>query len=589
MRLATTFDPVSLEIMWSRLINITEECWVTIWRTAFSTIIGEAQDFGCELLDARANSIAHSPRSMPVFNLTLPQAVKALFESFPPDDLVEGDVLMTNDPWVCAGHLFDLAVVTPVFRGGVLVGLVGSIGHCSDIGGTKDSGRAREVYEEGLQIPPLKLYRAGRLNTDLAEMIRHNVRRPQMVFGDIQAQVSSNRVGTQRLIEFMDEYELVTLEPLAQEVQQRAEAAMRTAIAAVPDGTYTSEVECEVAGQRLRLPCRVRVDGDELTVDWDGAPPELPFGGVNCTAPYTAAHTTYALKSILTPEIPSNAGCFRPMHVRAPEGSILNCRYPASVNQRTMVGWYCGPAVFRALAAVLPANVQAFTGLPNLCAAYGRDAQGRTYNDHIMFGGGQGGGQQVDGNSALLYPTSAGNVPVEMFEQRTPLLVERKEFLPDSGGPGFHRGGLGQQVVIRKVYADGMPVLVQVLPHGVGSPMEGLLGGRRGGQATYSITGSVLTHTEGLTQLAELREPTDTVTIEAAGGSGFGNPATRPLDLVAHDLAEGYVTRAGLAAYAARSSAGGQLMRTRRPASPGRTARRRRPAAGRYQRQGRKD
>ena len=578
MKLATTFDPISLEIMWSRLINITEECWVTIWRTAFSTIIGEAQDFGCELLDARANSIAHSPRSMPVFNLTLPQAVKALFESFPPDDLVDGDVLITNDPWVCAGHLFDLAVVTPVFRGGVLVGLVGSIGHCSDIGGTKDSGRAREVYEEGLQIPPLKLYRAGRLNTDVAEMIRHNVRRPQMVFGDVQAQVSSNRVGAQRLLEFMDEYGLATLEPLAHEVQERAEAAMRAAIAAVPDGPYESAVEFEVAGRRLRLPCRVIVHGDELTVDWEGAPAELPFGGVNCTSTYTAAHTTYALKSILTPDIPSNAGCFRPMRVRAPEGSVLGCRYPASVNQRTMVGWFCGPAVFRALAGALPEQVQAFTGLPGFCAAYGRDAQDRTYNDHIMFGGGQGGSRLVDGNSALLYPTSAGNVPVEMFEQRTPLLVARKELLPDSGGPGFHRGGLGQQVVIGKLYDDGLPVLAQVLPHGVHSPMEGLLGGRRGGQATYRIPGRVITHAEGLTQLVELRKPTDAVTIEAAGGSGFGDPATRPLELIARDLAEGYVTRAGLAPYQARISSDGRLTRSARPrmrTNAGRRARRR--------------
>ncbi len=562
------FDPVSLEIMWSRLINITEECWVTIWRTAFSTIIGEAQDFGCELLDDRANSIAHSPRSMPVFNLTLPRAVKALFESFPPDELQDGDVLVTNDPWVCAGHLFDIAVVTPVFRSNRLVGLVGSIGHCSDIGGTKDSGHAREVYEEGLQIPPLKLYRAGRLNADLADLIRHNVRRPEMVFGDIQAQVGSNRVGAQRLLEFMEEYSLDTLEPLAHEVQQRAEVAMRQAIDAVPDGVYPSEVEFVAAGERLRLPCRITVEGDELTVDWEGAPPELPFGGVNCTATYTAAHTTYALKSILTPEIPSNAGCFRPLHVRAPEGSILGCRYPASVNQRTMVGWFCGPAVFRALAPVLRDRVQAFTGLPGLCAAYGRDAQGRTYNDHIMFGGGQGGSSHVDGNSAVLYPTSAANVPVEWFEQRTPLVVERKEFIPDSGGPGHHRGGLGQQVVIRKLHDDGLPVLAQVLPHGVGSPMDGLLDGQRAGAPRYRITGRVMARAQGLTQLAELRKPSDVVMVEAAGGSGFGDPRTRPLELVQRDLTDGYITPKGLAAYGARLVNGKVV---RRPSKAGRT------------------
>jgi len=147
------FDPVSLEILWSRLINVAEECWITIHRTAFSMIIGEAQDFGCELMDARGETLAHSPRSMPVFNLTLPRAVKALLGYFPPETLEEGDVLITNDPWICAGHLFDVALVTPVFRGGGIVGLVGSIAHCSDIGGTRDTMSVREIYEEGLQIP----------------------------------------------------------------------------------------------------------------------------------------------------------------------------------------------------------------------------------------------------------------------------------------------------------------------------------------------------------------------------------------------------------------------------------------------------
>ncbi len=540
--MSAAFDPVSLEIMWSRLISITEECWATIWRTAFSTIIGEAQDFGCELLDAQAHSIAHSPRSMPVFNLTLPLAVQGLLAAFPPATLSEGDVLITNDPWICAGHLFDLAVVTPVYRDGVLVGLVGSIAHCSDIGGTKDSGHAREVYEEGIQVPPLKLYQAGQLNDDVARLIRANVRQPEMVFGDIQAQVSSNFVGAQRLLAFMDEYRLASLTPLAHEVQRRAEAAMRAAIRALPDGTYRSEVALEVAAARLRLPCAVTVEGDELTVDWTGAPPQLPIGAMNCTYTYAAAHTVYALKSILTPEIPSNAGCFRPLHVRAPEGSVLNCRYPAAVNQRTVVGWFCGPAVFRALAPVLPTRVQAFTGLPISASAYGRDQQGRAYNDHIMFGGGQGAGSTTDGKSALLYPTSAGNVAVEMFEQRTPLLVERKELIPDTGGAGTHRGGLGERIRLRKLYDDHLPVLVNVLPHGLASPIDGLLGGCAGGQAALTIEGGTTSEGGGISRLVELREAGDVITVDSAGGSGFGPPAERQAALLRDDLAEAYIT-----------------------------------------------
>jgi 5-oxoprolinase (ATP-hydrolysing)/N-methylhydantoinase A len=545
----TRFDPISLEIMWSRLINITEECWVTIWRTAFSTIIGEAQDFGCELLDAHGNSMAHAPRSMPTFNLTLPRAVKEILTTIPPATMADGDVLITNDPWICAGHLYDVAVVTPVFRDGSLVALVGSIAHCSDIGGIKDSGRAREVYDEGLQIPPLRLYRAGRLNDDLAELIRRNVRRPDAVFGDIQAQVASNHVGAQRLLAFMEEYGLDDLEPLALEIQHRAEAAMRQAIAAVPDGTYRSAIEFSAAGRRLRLPCAVVVAGDELTVDWEGAPAELPVGGFNCTYSYASAHTTYALKSILTPDIPSNAGCFRPLHVRAPEGSILNCRYPAAVNQRTMTGWFCGPAVFRALAPVLPASVQAFTGLPASCSAYGYEADGRAFNDHIMFGGGQGASAHGDGASALMYPTSAGNVPVEMFEQRTALLVESKELLADSGGPGRHRGGLAQRMVLRKLHDDGLPVLLNFLAHGHESPMPGLLGGRSGADTAYEVSGGVVSGGSETSTLVELHRATDALTLVTAGGSGFGDPQQRPDDLIARDMEEGYATAGGLTEY----------------------------------------
>ncbi len=541
MSIATGFDPVTLEILWSRLINVTEECWVTVRRTAFSTIIGEAQDFGCEVLDGRANSIAHSPRSMPVFNLTLPLAVRRLLDVFPVDALQEGDVLITNDPWICAGHLFDLAVVTPVFRERELVAILGSIGHCSDIGGTKDSARAREIYEEGLQIPPLRLYHAGHLNEDLAAIIRRNVRRPEMVFGDIHALVSANRVGAQRLLALMDDYGLRSLEPLAVEVQRRAEEAMRRAIRSVPDGVYRGSSTFTLRGERLRLGCAVIVEGDEITVDWDDVPPQLPEGGVNCTLTYTAAHSVYVLKSILTPEIPSNAGCFRPLRVRAPEGSILNCRYPAAVSQRTMVGWFCGPAIFRALAEILPDRVQAFTGLPVACAAYGQDERGETFNDHIMFGGGQGASAHGDGYAALMYPTSAGNVQVELFEQRAPLLVERKELIPGSGGPGRYRGGLGQEVVLRKLYDDGLPVLVNVLPHGSDSPQAGLLGGQPGSPAGAEVRGARVQPVAGIGQLVELRRADDLIIVRSAGGSGYGDPADRPPELAERDRREGYV------------------------------------------------
>ena len=557
------FDPVSLEILWSRLINITEECWITIHRTAFSMIIGEAQDFGCELMDPRGDTLAHSPRSMPVFNLTLPRAVRALVDHFGTENLEDGDVLITNDPWICAGHLFDVAVVTPVFRGGGLVGLVGSIAHCSDIGGTRDTMSVREIYEEGLQIPPLKLYRRGEANDDLLRLIRQNVRTGEMVLGDIYAQVGANGVAAERLVAFMDEYGLDDLSELAQVVQERAERAMREAIAAVPDGEYAGSAGFDGLGEPMELPVRVVVEDDGITVDWSGAPDQLERGGINCTLSYTEAHTAYALKCILTPEVPSNAGCFRPIRVTAPEGSILNCEYPASVNQRTVTGWACAPAIFGALAEALPEGVQAFTGLPMGAGAYGRDADGRTFNDHLFQGGGQGASAHGDGKSALLFPTSAANTSVEMFETRTPLLVEKKELITDSGGAGRHRGGLGQQVQVRKMSDDGSPALMGIHPQGMLVDIPGLFGGYPGRRTGVRLEeDSIVVENEDLGSLVDLRRASQLLTIELAGGSGYGDPNERSIEAVQADLDAGLISAEGAGAYGCEVDASGKARRT---------------------------
>jgi 5-oxoprolinase (ATP-hydrolysing)/N-methylhydantoinase A len=557
------FDPVSLEILWSRLINITEECWITIHRTAFSMIIGEAQDFGCELMDPRGDTLAHSPRSMPVFNLTLPRAVRALVDHFRTENLEEGDVLITNDPWICAGHLFDVAVVTPVFRGGGLVGLVGSIAHCSDIGGTRDTMSVREIYEEGLQIPPLKLYRRGEANDDLLRLIRQNVRTGEMVLGDIYAQVGANGVAAERLVAFMGEYGLDDLSELAQVVQERAERAMREAIAAVPDGEYAGSAGFDGLGEPMELPVRVVVEDDGITVDWSGAPDQLERGGINCTLSYTEAHTAYALKCILTPEVPSNAGCFRPIRVTAPEGSILNCEYPASVNQRTVTGWACAPAIFGALAEALPEGVQAFTGLPMGAGAYGRDADGRTFNDHLFQGGGQGASAHGDGKSALLFPTSAANTSVEMFETRTPLLVEKKELITDSGGAGRHRGGLGQQVQVRKMSDDGSPALMGIHPQGMLVDIPGLFGGHPGRRTGVRLEeDGIVVGNEDLGSLVELRRASQLLTIELAGGSGYGDPNERSIEAVQADLDAGLISAEGAGAYGCEVDASGKARRT---------------------------
>ena len=550
-------DPVSLEIMWARLITVVEEMWQTICRTAFSLIVSEAQDFACDLLDPDGESLAHSPRAMPVFNLTLPNAARALLAKFPAETLRPGDVLVTNDPWLCAGHLFDIAVVTPVFRAGRMVALMGTVGHVGDIGGSKDSLRAREVFDEGIQIPPMFLARAGVPNADLLTLLGENVRKPEEVLGDVFSFVSANQLGADRLVQFMDEYGMHDLRALAAVVQNRAEAAMRAAIRVLPDGVYRAEARNNPLGTELRYPLRLTVAGDEIELDFAGAPPQQPIGGLNCTFSYFAAHATYPLKCMLTPGVRGNAGCYRPFTARAPEGSILNATKPASGNLRTRTGWYLAPNIFRALAEAAPTQVQAQTGLPHAVNIYGRDAAGELYADHFFMGGGQGAGAHSDGKSALLYPTSAANTSIELMETRAPVLVLEKTFIPDSGGAGAQRGGLGVRTRLRKLHDDGLPTLFSVYPEGVGVTPEGLFGGRPGGAVrgvVQDAQGQVVRDC-GTGELVTLTGTDRVVEVCLAGGAGFGDPAARDPARLEADLADGYVSPAGRAAYASRRAA----------------------------------
>ena len=537
-------SPIALEIMWSRLEAIVEEMWLTICRTAFSLIISEAQDFACELVDPKGEPLAHSPRAMPVFNIALPRVVKALLAHFPPETLKPGDVLVTNDPWLCAGHLFDIAIVTPVFREGSLVALLGTVGHVSDIGGTKDSLRAREVYDEGLQIPPMKLMKAGVPNDDLFSLIAENVRNSKQVLGDIHAFIAANNLGAERLLAFMAEYGMHDLRALASVVQGRAEKAMRAAIRNLPDGIYRSDVHCNPQGDILRFPLALTIENDEITLDFSGAPEELTQGGLNCTFNYTAAHSTYPLKCMLTPSVRSNAGCFRPFHVKVPEGSSLNCNKPMAVNLRTRIGWYLAPNVFRAMAEAAPDLVQAHTGLPVAVNIYGRDAEGQIYSDHLFMGGGQGASSRMDGKSALLWPTSAANTSVELFETRVPVLVLEKAYVADSGGAGRHRGGLGTRVRLQKLYDDGLETLFSVYPEGVDIELAGLFGGQAGQGASgivRHLDGS-LAHDCGTGELVSLKQTDRIVEVVLSGGSGYGDPDERTQEDVASDVADGYMS-----------------------------------------------
>jgi N-methylhydantoinase B/oxoprolinase/acetone carboxylase alpha subunit len=540
---AVAFDPVSLEIMWSRMISIADEMWTTVLRTAVSTIIGAAQDFGCEILDERGNSLAHSYRSMPVFNLIMPELTRKLIEAFPVESMRPGDIYTTNDPWLCAGHLDDIAVITPIFRNGRVVAFANTVAHTSSIGGALDGIAVRDLHEEGFFMPLLKLYDEGRPNETLFALIRANVRQPDMVLTDIESQVTANVVAEQRVLAFMDEYQLDTLSTVAHAVQSRAEAAMRAAIAAIPDGRYEAEEWVEGVSEPLLLKVAVDVRGEDIFVDYAGTAPQTLSGGINCTFTYTRAHTVYPLKCLLTPNVPNNEGCFRPIHVTAPDRSVLNAQPPASVNSRTKTGWHMHTLLFRAFGAALPDRVQAGNGLMYTVRAYARDADGSPHNAHIICGGGRGAGFGHDGVTRNCFPSSAGNVPIEIFESRVPVLVEEDALEPNSGGAGRWRGAPGQRVTLRPHPDHHLPVSLYVHPDRLRFPAPGLAGGGDSRRNTLLLNGESLAHDGKLTSgEIILHHPDDRFTSIVAGGAGYGEPKHRDPAATARDREYGYVT-----------------------------------------------
>ncbi|MBI4280074.1 MAG: hydantoinase B/oxoprolinase family protein [Armatimonadetes bacterium] len=537
---------LNIEIAWARLMSIIDESATALLRTAFSTIISGAQDFACQMLDTSARALAHSTKSVAEFAAIMPITTRHLLRKFPPETLRPGDVLTTNDPWLCAGHLGDIVIVVPVFHRKRLVAFMAALAHMPDIGGTLDDTGARDVHEEGLWIPPAMLYEAGRPNTLLQDIIAHNVRVPEAVLGDVEAEIAACHVGATRLIEFMKEFDLVTLEPIAEDLQRRAEATMREAIRRLPDGVYRQEMLFDgVAEEPLRICLRLEVRGDGVHADYDGTSPQVR-AGINSAWNFTYAETVNAIKSVLCPSLPSTEGLFRPITVAAPERSILNALPPAPVKGRTRTGFHVPSIVFAALAEVAPDFVQAGTGVPNLFVANGIDEQGRRFNAHMLTGGGKGATARGDGIDCCLYPTSSSNIPIEIYENRCPFVVEQTALLPDSGGAGRHRGGCGQEIVLRVHPAFTQPVNLSMRVEMLQQPALGLFGGRPGGLARIVLNGRQLRRSDqevirGGTVLA----PGERIVIVQPGGGGYGPPAERDPRALVRDLRHGLVTPEG--------------------------------------------
>ncbi|MBI3976718.1 MAG: hydantoinase B/oxoprolinase family protein [Chloroflexi bacterium] len=537
-------DPVALEIIWGRLVAVADEMQTVLRRTAFTTIVSSANDVGCQIMDARGWSVARAAIGMPMFILGLQALVPKLLEKFPPKTLRPGDVFIANDPWISAGHLPDVGVVTPFFKGERLIGFAGSICHVADIGGLLNAQMARTVFEEGLYIPLLKLYEAGRRNETLVSIIRQNVRTPDPVMGDIMAMVTSNEVAARQTLALLDEYGFNSLEPLSDAVQTRAERAMREAIEEIPDGDYPCEVTFDELDGAMTVGLVARVRGSDLEIDFVQVPPEHPYGGINCTSTYTRGHSCHALNCVLTPHIPGNVGLFRPIRFRIPEGTLLSCRHPVSVHNRTKIGWHVYDLLQGALAPAIPHKAPAPSALMSFYRLVGVDPEDVPFGELMVVPGGMGAGPTTDGVSGVCFPTSAGSVPIEFLETNTTTLWTEKEFLPDSGGPGRTRGGCGTRATVgRRKHLD-RPVTLTAYCHGQGFPPFGLAGGRSASPARSLLNGVTLPIDEVRQVLGalDLDDPSIQVTMESPGGGGVGDAVERDPALVLADVRNGFVS-----------------------------------------------
>lgn len=517
-----TLDPITLEVLWKRLIALTDEAAGTLVRSSFCTIVRESNDYACVLMDSRGRSVAQSTVSVPSFLGTLPITCKHFLRRFPVETLRNGDVLLTNDPWLATGHLPDMTMITPVFHRGRVVAFTGCTAHSPDIGGRIRSGDAREVFEEGLRLPPLKFVDAGRLNELIIEVIQANVRVPDQVLGDLMAQVGTNEMAARRLLGLLDEYPGLDFAELAQVVQDRSEQAIRAAIRALPDGVYEDEFEVDGFDHPLTVRCAITVEDDRLHADFTGSSPQVPQS-INAVLNYTYAYTVYPIKCVLDPGVPNNEGCFNPITVWAPEGTFLNPRPGAGVGGRALTGHHLHAAVFGALAKAVPDRVQADSGAPLwFISPTGVDRRGDRFAGTIFWNGGVGASSRRDGISAMAYPGNVSNTPVEMLEHEFPFRFHEKALVRGTGGTGRFRGGDGQRIVLQVVNPE--PVTVSFLVERIHHPARGRLGGNAGAPGVVLVNGQPLENPKRIVVL----QSGDIVTLQTPGGGGFGHPPASP-------------------------------------------------------------
>jgi 5-oxoprolinase (ATP-hydrolysing) len=524
---------IDLEIITARLRAIADEADQALLKTAFSSAVRDGKDYSLVIADPKGRCIAMPTACMPLFVTCMPRTIGLITEMYPPESFKPGDIMMTNDPWLGAGHKSDVALIAPVFKGDRLVAFIGTILHVADVGGTLGDFRAWDIYEEGLMLPPCKLYEEGRINAALESIIRANVRLPEMVFGDINAMRTATEVISRRLEE-MWQTSNIDLSQVAEQVSSRARSAFLEKLKVIPQGNYYAELDAdgilegnEEMRKSIHLALSAKMLGDELVLDFTGTDAQRPRQAINVPLSYTLADAIYAMQYMLAPAVPNIGPQFSPIRVHAPEGCILNAKAPVPVYARTRTGIHISTLVNAALAQAVPDWVQAGCGHNIIFHMVGNNKDGSYFGLTFMPKGGMGATGGRDGWDCTVYPTNCTMIATEVAETLAPVLIEH-EIARDTAGPGRERGGSGQLVKLTSLSDE--PLTLGFRPNFIKHTPIGLNQGLAGAPAFIEVNGSF-----------EREDPVilkkgDFVRVRTAGGGGIGDPLERPLEKVSRDL-----------------------------------------------------
>lgn len=538
-------DPITLEIVWNGLRSVTDECFVTLQRSSFSTNIKERHDHSIALLDAAGRLIVQAENALPIHLASMSGLVRILLERFA-GDIAPGDLFVGSDPHVAGGtHLPDINLASPVFDGERLVAFVCNIAHHADVGGAARgsmSSGLTDIYQEGLRIPVVRLHRRGETVRDILDILLLNMRLPTERKGDLNAQIAACRLGVNRIVQLGDRFGMETVLRAFDEIVERTRGRMRAAIAALPDGTWTCLDRMDndgVGGGDVPIALRIEKTGERIVFDFTGSAPQTA-GNINLTLNAVQSSVCYAMKALLDPDMPNNQGVVDAFTIVAPAGTIVNCRAPAAVALRANTCQRVVDVVLGALAPVMPDRAIGFANGANTSMVFaGTDpASGEPYVYLETLGGGMGARSDRDGKDAVqVHITNTSNLPVEAIEMEYPLHVEEYALVPDSGGAGRWRGGLGIRRVLRPVghacEFSGVGERFVVAPPGV-------FGGEAGRPGRFQLLqedGSIESLPGKLSGFT--LQPDACIVVETPGAGGYGPPAERTNEALTDDAASG--------------------------------------------------